>query len=74
MEDKGRYELSRVWGTGIRNGPVDLVGDGGGRVKNCKKEMQRPKRALKKLHTQLCEKKIAKQSTHAPVHINERHI
>ena len=34
MEDKGRYELSRVWGTDIRDGPVELVegerGGGGG--------------------------------------------
>ena len=30
MEDKGRYKLSRVWGTDIRDGLVDLVEGGGG--------------------------------------------
>ena len=47
MENKGRYKLSRVWGTAIRDGPVDLVGGGGG-GEFVKKNLQSPKRALKK--------------------------
>ena len=46
MEDKGRFKLSRVWGAGIRDGPVDLVGgEGGGR--NCKKKKKKNCRAPK---------------------------
>ena len=29
MKNKGRYKLSHVWGTAIRDGPVDLEGRGG---------------------------------------------
>ena len=50
MENKGRYKLSRVWGTAIRDGPVDLVGGGGG-GRICKKKFAEPQKGIKKICT-----------------------
>ena len=74
MENKGRYKLSRVWGTAIRDGPVDLVGGGGG-GRICKIKIAEPQKGIKKICTpNFVKKKCAKQNSHAPVRIYERHI